>query len=260
MTGFMCGASYANLADGVVAYWSFDAGTAEDDGGMGNHGTIFGDPKVADGKVGEAFDFDGIDDGIEVPDNPNLRLPDTLTVAAWIRPDKYVKYGGICWKGKSIEGVGDYNWRIASSCKVARGLYWGTATGEDESMFLTWNGTALEEWNFVALTADGEKTIGYSAKGGVGELTSVSQSSPGPYDVWEGEPVRIGFSTGSRFDGAIDEVVIYSRVLSEVELTQLMNEGLSMEEMTVKDAVEPATAVDPHGKLARTWASLRARD
>jgi len=260
MTGLMCGMSYANLADGIVAYWSFDAGIAEDDGVMDNHGTILGDPKVVDGKVGEAFDFDGIDDGIEVPDNPSLQLPDALTVAAWIRPDRYVKHGGICWKGKSIAGTGNYNWRIASTCKVGRGLYWGVATVVDESTFGTANGTTLEEWNFVALTADGEKTIGYSAKGGAGELISVSRSSPGPYDVWEGQPVRIGFSPEAHFDGAIDEVVIYNRALSEVELTQLMNEGLSKEEMAVRHAVEPATAMHTRGKLARTWASLKASD
>ena len=259
MTGSICGISYADLADGVVAYWSFDAGSVEDGSGMGNHGTITGDPEVVDGKVGKAFEFDGKDDGIEIPDDPSLQLPDALTVAAWICPHRYVKLAGICWKGEDIEAA-KYNWRIASACNVVKGLYWGTANGGNESMFLTWSGTTLNEWNFVALTADGEKTTGYSANGGAGELNSVSQSSPGPYDVWEGQPVRIGFSSRSHFDGAIDEVVIYSRGLSEVEHTQLMNEGLSEEEMAVRHAVEPATAVHPRGKLTATWASVKVSD
>lgn len=271
MTGTICGISHADLADGVVAYWSFDAGSVEDDSGMGNHGIMVGNPKVVDGKAGEAFDFDGIDDGIEVPDNPSLQLPDALTVAAWIRPDRYVKLAGICWKGENIEAA-KYNWRIASACKVVKGLYWGTANGRSESTFVTWSGTTLNEWNFVALTADGKDTTGYSAKEGAEELITVSQSSPGPYDVWEGEPVRIGFSTGPRFDGVIDEVVIYNRALSEAELTQLMNEGIPKEEMAAEPADEadlpspemtnpleqPTTIVYPQDRLVTTWASLKA--
>ncbi|MFH1725245.1 MAG: LamG-like jellyroll fold domain-containing protein [Elusimicrobiota bacterium] len=60
----------AGCPDGVVSYWTFDAGDAADDSDA-NHGTVHG-ATAAQGRSGQGFYFDGEDDYIEVPDSPNL--------------------------------------------------------------------------------------------------------------------------------------------------------------------------------------------
>jgi hypothetical protein len=266
--GLICGIAYADLADGLVAYWSFDSGTAKDDSGNGNKGTIIGEPRLVDGKVGKAFDFDGEDDGINVPSNPSLELPDALTCAAWIYPRDVIgnaagnDHAGICWKGNMIGwGSNAYNWRIATAS--AAGLTWGSCGSGTEGYFATANCfvDGLNTWYHVALVEDG--TVGTAYVNGV-VLTAADVTGgnmdpprpPAPYDTWPDEPVRIGWSQGyngaigpdtdSYFDGIIDEVVLYNRALSANEITELMNVGL------------PATAVEPADKLATTWALIKA--
>ncbi|MCG8622435.1 MAG: hypothetical protein MJE68_10630, partial [Proteobacteria bacterium] len=60
---FQNGHTQPIVTDGLVSYWTFDekdiAGfTAKDVWGE-NDGRIVGDPKIVDGQVGEALEFDG---------------------------------------------------------------------------------------------------------------------------------------------------------------------------------------------------------
>jgi hypothetical protein len=265
--GLMCAAAYADLADGLVAYWSFDSGTAQDDSGNGNNGTIIGSPTAAAGHVGQAFDFDGVDDGINVPSNPSLELPNELTAAAWIFPRATqnaagLDHAGVVWKGNMIGwGADVYNFRIATAGDA--GLTWGATGGGTEGYFATANCfvDGLDTWYHVVLVEDG--TVGTGYVNGVAQTAADVTGGnidpprpPAPYDTWPDEPVRIGWSQGRGgnigpdtdvyFDGIIDEVTLYNRALSADEVTELMNVGL------------PAAAVTPADKLATTWSRIKA--
>ena len=50
-------------------------------------------------------------------------------------------------------------------------------------------------------------------------------------------------ATGQKFNGAIDEVAVWNRALTEDEIEQSMG--------------DLAAAVDPSGKLATTWARVK---
>ena len=66
------------VQDGLAAYWAFDADTIEGDtvkDVWGDHdGTIFGDPEIVIGQVGQALRFDGEADYIEVPDSEEFKI------------------------------------------------------------------------------------------------------------------------------------------------------------------------------------------
>ena len=58
------------VTDGLVSYWTFDRKyitnkTVKDVWGN-NNGTLIGNPKVVHGQVGEALEFDGIDDFVNL--------------------------------------------------------------------------------------------------------------------------------------------------------------------------------------------------
>jgi hypothetical protein len=253
--------AYADLADGLVAYWSFNAGTAKDDSGNGNKGVIRGNPRSVPGKVGLAFDFDG-DDGIEIASNPTLELPNALTCAAWMYPRATKDAAGndhaaICWKGSKIGWADDgFNWRIATAGDD--GLTWGACGGGTQGYFAT-NGVLpnMNTWYHVALVEDG--AIGTAYVNGLAltdaDTTGGDRNRPvAPYDTLPDQPVRIGWAEGRGsgdgvpvyFDGIIDEVVVYNRALSAAEVTQLMNEGM------------PTTAVELGDKLTTTWSRIKA--
>lgn len=75
--------------NGLVGYWPFN-GNANDESVNNNNGTVNGAALTADrfGKANSAYDFDGVNDFIEVLDNPSLNFPNnTQSVSFWVKMD-----------------------------------------------------------------------------------------------------------------------------------------------------------------------------
>ena len=54
----------------VAAQWTFDDGSANDISGNNINGQIVGQPNAVEGIYDKALEFDGVDDGIKLPDTP----------------------------------------------------------------------------------------------------------------------------------------------------------------------------------------------
>lgn len=85
--------TFGDLYD-VRGTWHFDEGQgniAYDSSPYGNHGTIHGTSWTT-GISGSALHFTGgaTADRVEVPDSPSLRIIDSLTLEAWVKPDIYI--------------------------------------------------------------------------------------------------------------------------------------------------------------------------
>ena len=79
----MCKPSASKHPRNMVSWWPGD-GDANDIGSKS--GTMQNGATFAAGKVGRGFSFDGVDDYVRVPDNPNLYPgAGSLTVDAWIK-------------------------------------------------------------------------------------------------------------------------------------------------------------------------------
>jgi len=80
------GSAWADLSDGLVAYYPF-SGNANDASGNGHDGTVYGAMLTTDrlGNPNSAFNFDGTDDYVNVAYSPDFQLS-TYTIATWIRP------------------------------------------------------------------------------------------------------------------------------------------------------------------------------
>ena len=76
------------LSDGLVAYYPFD-GNATDISGNTNDGTEYGGVEYTMGVEGSAASFDGLDDHIRVSSNPSLNPVDQLSISFWIWVDGY---------------------------------------------------------------------------------------------------------------------------------------------------------------------------
>jgi hypothetical protein len=84
-----------SLTTELVAYYPF-SGDAEDASGNGNHGLVVGATLIPDrfGNRDNAYQFDGIDDIIEVPFDPSLNLNFRGSISLWLKyepqaPDTY---------------------------------------------------------------------------------------------------------------------------------------------------------------------------
>ena len=84
------------VTDGLIGFWSLDKNTIGDntvkDLWGDNDGTIIGTPEVVKGVIGEALEFDGSRDLVQLPD---MGKSDTATVEAWILPRSFPVFAGI---------------------------------------------------------------------------------------------------------------------------------------------------------------------
>ena len=238
---------YANAevsADGsLILYFSFD----ELDGDMtidhslyGNDGNIFGSPELVDGKFGKALKFNGESDWIEVPHDDILTVTESVTVMAWINPERLsgpnnAQWQGILSKGNSPRSYSFYT-ETANQC-----LHLSAGGGSTCNIQLQTN-----EWQHVVGQVD-SGTHRYWINGDSAGESGGKSALPGTGDT---SNVFVGTSAegASRlFQGLIDEVRIWNRALSEDEILAEMETGY-----------QPGTAVDPRQKLSTTWGTIKS--
>lgn len=223
--------SQSAVSDSLVGYWSFD----EDDGvkdlsGTGNDGIIHGDPKLVKGKVGDALEFDGVDDYVEIPDNPSISELNELSLSAWIRPSQLGPWIAVI--EKAVHEDWSYGFFIESDATLSleicqKGNVLVCCIGD----FKVEVGT----WYHIACTYDGSMGRLYVD----GKLEGEMPAS-GPVNITT-YPLTIGCRNGqSFFAGTIDEVTLW-------------NKAVTLEEMQ-----KPIrSAVAPNDKLTTTWGSIK---
>ncbi len=213
----------ASLEDGLVGHWTFDGkdmiSNVADVSGQGNHGSLVGQTSTttAIGKIGQALDFDGSDDDVQLLSNP-LDGVSAFSISGWVNPDS--TSSGTFSLVSRWAGGGDNQILI-------RG-------GDGGVQFYTFNASAVQvggnistysinTWQHFVATYDGSTMRMY--KDGVVSATTYSQT--GNMANTSGGP-RIGGGSGSGseyyMNGQIDDVRIYNRALSASEITQLYNQ------------------------------------
>jgi len=203
-------------ATGEVAIWHFDEGagiTMLDSSGNNNVGTLINGPVWTSGKLGNALQFDGVNDYVDVGNGESLKLQD-FTIEMWLKPT-----GGI--NEEALFGnVGFLNYGIA--------LYSGWL---DYSNFIFTNGygTGYETWAAINLSNDSGQWVHLAItrvnkvatvyKNGTATSThtftnNTDWSSSGNFYIGQA-----GSSSRYNFGGSIDEVRIYNRALSLNEIS-----------------------------------------
>ena len=210
----------ATPAPGMVAWWTGD-NTAEDVMG-GNHGTLQnGAGFTADGEVGPAFAFDGIDDFVKVPASSRLDVGagSGFTIETWVNPSDVMAWQPLVeWNNGGAYGV--HLWlNVDWGGLTGPGGIYANIVGTDRAEHLIGSGEARlrpNVFHHVALTFD--KASGLTQLYLDGAPTGKPRTFPGvtpqtSYDLYLGH--RPG---GGQFSGALDEVSIYDRALSREEI------------------------------------------
>ena len=99
---------YRNQHPCLVANYPFN-GNANDESGYGNDGTVNGATLTTDrfGNTDAAYDFDGVDDVIDLPFGSNIQGNNPRSIVAWYRlPNTINNYGYCIYKG-GANGTGN---------------------------------------------------------------------------------------------------------------------------------------------------------
>jgi hypothetical protein len=168
------------------------------------------------GPIGQALEFDGVDDYVSLPD-----FDETLTSAtfvAWIKAEDISGNKGIIIsKGADKTGM-----------HIRTGGTNLTYVWNNDAATYGWTGGPAiprNEWAFVAVVVEPSKAtayVGSQSQGLVSAVNAVSHTSS-----WL-DTLEIGRDSGFAdryFDGSIDDARIYSRALSAEEVTRLYTLG-----------------------------------
>ena len=206
---------------GLVGFWSMNYNVGDkipDLSGNANHGTLgpiypCDCPQPVDSiskKQGKALSYDGIDDYIDCGNGATLNFTNYFTLLALVNVSEFQpiapNINSIC--GKSFDG--DYSgFRIR-----VRNYKFGALFGSGTTYINVYGLSPLiiNTWYHVSLVFDGSDSFIYLN----GEIDSLVVPVP---LVLSAQPFFIGKYHGGRFfNGIIDNVILYNRVLSPQEI------------------------------------------
>ena len=269
----------STVTDGLVSYWTFDRGyitnkTVKDVWGD-NNGTLIGNPKVVPGQVGEALEFDGIDDFVNLTTLGDFGgQMGTSSFEAWIKTSNKKDWmtlinthGAKCpsW-GIELNGFNSRNNFEIREGTLQCYLHLENLDFEDLRGFSCGLGGDITapfdgEWHHIVFIVDYKINKGGTSGRGkrIIYIDGVSDSTSGhtfggnsrrgfsPFTA----PVTLGArkfpgKAHGHFTGIIDEVRFYNRPLTADEVIQNF------------EATEPYN-VAPKGKLSTVWATLKTK-
>ncbi len=203
----------------LVGWWRFDEGSGDivyDSSGNDNNGSING-AKWDAGKYGNALQFNGQDNYVEVPTSDSLEIATNVTIAAWINwIDSGDGWQGILSKG-TMAGPGE-NYSLFVN-RDGRYFHFVLALDVGRVQQNSPNNSVVpNEWLHVCCTWDGSVTRIYINGEMAMEMDQVAKIIPSQL------PLRIGHRDGSShyWNGIIDEVRIYDHALTEAEILATM--------------------------------------
>jgi hypothetical protein len=216
------------LTDNLISYWKLDepSGNALDAHG-GNTLTENGTVGSAAGRINSARDFEQADtDFFERGDSAELSTGDVdFTLQAWVNAESFASYPSIVTKG----GASDREYGLSYESNRFRfsvssdGTSWTGVVAADD-----FGAPSTGTWYHVVGWHDSvNNQIGISVNG----VATTASYSGGAIDGAGAFRVGAYWSEADgngRWDGLIDEVGLWKRVLSAAERSALYNGGLGL--------------------------------
>ena len=193
-----------------IVHYLFDS-DANDYSGNENHGVIYG--AVFDsGPIGNSLLFDG-NDYVEVPDSVNLNVGENYSVSLWINTPGLSEWQCLFERGTSPAdrmGVWLNGDKITFETSNNGGNWWTTGSA-----------VGVNEWYHIVAVHDGSSDTEYIYVNGA----LLDSSSGRTIDTPNQGKLLIAkspaYAAGYCFNGKIDDVRFYKKILSEAEVFEL---------------------------------------
>jgi len=214
----------ACMTQGLIGYWGLEEGsgaTTYDGSGNSNNGTLTNSPKWTSGikplsggvSGGGALSFDGVNDYVDI--GVTSGITSVYSIEAWIKIGGSTGLSQRILAGKTIEG---------SPVMDIDSTYHPRFVTDNSDIFLTSsNALNVGGWYHFVVIANGKYKAIY-----INGVLDIGETDPTYTATWDtsGHLIGAGLATPWRFfKGSIDEVRIYNRALSAVEVSYHYNRG-----------------------------------
>lgn len=193
-------------SEGLQAYYAFEGDVSDSAGN--HHGTVVGRIRYSPGMIGQALDLNGEGHYIDCGNAATLSPTSEISVAVWIKAHTIpTDWTGIVTKGDTAWGL--YTWRNDPRICFA-------VTESD--YVIAASRLPANQWYHVCATYDGSAIRIYIDGVESGAEPCNAGIATNSKSVWIG-----GYSGhfGHEWDGLIDELCIYDRVLDPAEVVLL---------------------------------------
>lgn len=211
----------ADMNDGLVAYYPF-SGNAVDASGNNNDGIVYGPSLTEDrfGNTNSAYWFDGKNDWIQVNHSNSLNITDELTISVWIYGESFEGIDTFFHK-LNVYGL-HYNHLCPPECDNAFNLFLSPPPGSF-NVFSYEFFPQPETWYNITATYDGNH-VKFYIDGELEKQFNYYEKIRADYSFI----VIGGWGQRNNFHGVIDDIRIYNRALSKLEVIGIYWEDLSV--------------------------------
>ena len=239
--------SWAQL--GLVGDWPFEEGAGTDVYDMssqGHDGVFVGSPVRIIGQFGEALEFDGFDDFVNINQVANLDVSSGFTIMLWVRPNRVDTHQVLISRDQMYEveishiNLRKYSVRIGN-----------LRAGEGNTS------VQAGVWQHLTVSWDGSSTVRYYYNG----QPDGSMFFTGSFTPLTGNLLGLGargihtpYCDGFFLCGALDEVEIHDEVLTDAEV--LAEFQATATDLTVPQLSNSAPAQILPGGTVQTPVSL----
>ncbi len=215
-----------NILDSLILYYPFD-GNANDWSGYNFDGTVSGASLTTDhqGNANHAYYFDGVNDFIDLPNNPKLHPDFPFTFGAWVKPENISTNPHFHVVCTEFTTTNTYNGALlqrnssqALGAIVGNGGIIGSSSSKGK-----YSNQTLQDNNWYYVVGVYESVSNIKVYINCVEDAGIYIGSATTYYKNTSLRGSIGrFHTGSDYSkGIIDEVAIWNRALDPDEIPQL---------------------------------------
>ncbi len=251
-------ASSTSLPSGLALHWTFDTAsisgtTVTDTSNNGGTGTMYGNPAVVTGKLGQALSFNGVNSLVSMYayGDPLTEFNNSITLSAWINTTNSSRTEAIISK-YSAAGSGDgYVFRTDAAGHVELMV----GSGDLSAYPATVTDTSIVnngQWHHVAAVITMGQNVQFYVDGKLSSTAAMYTLANG--DAWSN--LEVGSSSyapyGNYFTGSIDEVQVYDRALAAAEVSTVytLTGGTQTQASSTPPTTTTTPPVTPQGQLS----------
>jgi hypothetical protein len=207
--------------NGLVAHWKFDetSGTTIADSSANNlTGSVLGAPTRGPGAVGNAFNFDGVDDAVDLGNPAKLQITGAMSISVWVYIKSFTVAGRIISKQG---GASNRGWSLGIETSGVAAFQ----VAVDASTLVSVSTDLLPTNQWIHLT--GVYAPGTALRIFVDGSLARANTTGIPAAQYDSSlEVNIGRrpTNSLYFDGRIDALRVYSRVLTGAEVRTISQE------------------------------------
>ncbi|MBK8467292.1 MAG: hypothetical protein IPL32_15855 [Chloracidobacterium sp.] len=206
---------------GMAAWWRAE-GNAHDSVGT-NNGTLLNGANFASGMVGQGFNLNGNTQFVEAPHSNTLSPTEALSIEGWIKVNALPSGNPWTVINKDNPDAGPYEIILFPDGRVLFGIYIGYAPGGGWHQLYS-PPASIIPGTFVHVAGTFDAVAGQFCVyvNGTPTCNAIQGSMPVRFNT-----LKIGRNSfyGTYFNGLIDELSIYNRALSAVEIQSIHNAG-----------------------------------